>query len=76
MTAGGAADPQSVAEAAELGATYRGTPVDLDEGAPMDIYALFAEVTGRDYDHRSHADELAVLEYAAAFERAAGVRDD
>lgn len=67
---------RATAEAAQLGARYRGKPVDLDEGVPLDIYALFAEVTGRDYDHRSHADELAVLKYAAAFERGAGVRTD
>lgn len=67
---------RAAAEAAQLGAKYRGRPVDLDEGVPLDIYELFAEVTGRDYSHRSHSDELAILEYAAAFERAAGVRTD
>jgi hypothetical protein len=64
-------DPEGQAEAAQLGARYRGQPVDLDEGVPFDIYALFAEVTGRDYNHRSHDDELAILVYARAFEDSA-----
>ena len=67
------ADPDSVAEAAKLGASYRGQPVDLDEGVPFDIYDLFARVTYRDYNHRSPDDELTILSYARAFEEAAGV---
>lgn len=66
-----AIDPEGQAEAAQLGARYRGKPVDLDEGVPFDIYVLFAEVTGRDYNHRSHDDELAILVYAKAFEESA-----
>lgn len=43
-------------------------PNDLDNAIPFDIYALFLEVTGRDYDG-SPADELHILDVAAAFER-------
>ena len=64
-------DPVGQRRAAELGAGYREQPVDLDESVPYDIYDLFAHVTGRDYDYRSENDELAILEYAHAFEQAA-----
>lgn len=64
-------DPDGMREAAELGAKYRAQRVDLDAAVPLDIYALFSEVTGRDYDSESHHDELTVLEYAHAFETAA-----
>ncbi len=67
-----AIDPDVVAEAAKLGASYRGKHVDLDEGIPFDIYELFARVTYRDYNYRSPADEQAILSYARAFEEAAG----
>lgn len=59
-------DPDALAEAAKLGASYRGQPIDLEEGVPFDIYGLFARVTYRDYNHRSHDDELAILSYARA----------
>jgi hypothetical protein len=67
------ADPDALAEAAKLGASYRGKPINLDEGVPFDIYSLFARVTYRDYNHRSPDDELSILSYARAFEEAAGV---
>lgn len=69
---GAPADPEAIAEAAKLGASYRGKQVDLDEGVPFDIYQLFAQVTYRDYNHRSQDDERAILSYARAFEEAAG----
>ena len=64
-------DPDGQREATALGAKYRGQKVDLDESVPFDIYRLFAEVTGRDYNHKSAQDELTILEYARAFETAA-----
>lgn len=70
------ADPDAVAEAAKLGASYRGKHVDLDEGVPFDIYQLFAQVTYRDYNHRSPDDALAILTYARAFEEAADREND
>lgn len=66
-------EPAGVAIAAELGQRFQCAPVDLDEGVPFDIYALFHEVTGRDYDHRSDDDERAIVEYAHEFETAAGL---
>ncbi len=67
-------DPDALAEAAQLGESYRGKPVDLDEGVPFDIYELIARVTYRDYNHRSPDDELSILSYARAFEEAAGAK--
>lgn len=49
-------------------ARAQGVTIDLDNGQPMDIYALFQAVEGRDYDPDSHRDELAILVYARAFE--------
>lgn len=69
-------DPDALAEAAQLGASYRDAHVDLDEGVPFDIYELFARVTNRDYNHRSPDDERAILAYASAFEKAAGCENN
>lgn len=69
-------DPAGRAEAARLGGDYRGKRVDLDNGVPFDIYELFGTVTGRDYDGRNRPDdELAILEYARAFEESAAKRE-
>ena len=69
-------DPDALAEAAQLGVSYRGQPVDLDEGVPFDIYELFARICYRDYNHRSPDDELSILSYARAFEEAARCEND
>ncbi len=62
-------DPRGQAEAARLGRGYRGQAVNLDEGLPFSIYGLFEQVTGRDYS-QSQDDQLTILEYASAFEKA------
>lgn len=64
-------DSSYVDLAANIGAKYVGKDVDLDESEPFDIYTLFEDVTGRDYDHTSHQDERDILVYADAFEKAA-----
>jgi len=69
-------DPDALAEAAQLGASYSDAHVDLDEGVPFDIYELFARVTYRDYNHRSPDDENAILSYARAFEEAASCENN
>ena len=51
----------------EMGRKHKGA-VDLDNGVPFDIYDLFEQVTGRDYNPESHNDELLILEIADAYE--------
>ena len=55
-----------------FGQTIAGTgkALDLDNGAPIDIYQLFALCTHRDYDHDSQEDELVILDIARAAELA------
>lgn len=53
--------------ASEMGRRHKGV-IYLDNGVPIDIYELFEQVTGRDYNPESHNDELLILEIADAYE--------
>lgn len=63
--------PSSKDKATELGAQYIGTRVDLEESEPFDVFVLFEQATGREYDFSSVDDRNEVQEIAAAFEDAA-----
>lgn len=65
------ATPDTMAEAAKLGAFFHGKHVDLDEGVPFDLDELFARVTGRKINRHSFDDEMAAFYYSRAFEEAA-----
>ena len=53
--------------ASDMGRRHKGV-IYLDNGVPFDIYDLFEQVTGRDYNSESHNDELLILEIADAYE--------